>query len=175
MMTIPTLTFPLAAAAAGQVARQVGAAVALGTSFARSLTPGPAAATPGTTDAERVPGGFEPDVASALRRRQTDLQALDADTADLHRMLQTWCAEHHVRLDEPLVLRTDADQRLLVDNNHIDRSVIEEMLQAPSDLTARLRQLFAQAQNLHAPAGAAGERPEVRLVLDQEQAFWAVA
>ncbi len=175
MLNISMLAFPLATAAAAQVARQVGEAVELGTSFARLLGAGGAAAAAPTAEADGAPGGFEPDVAGGLRRRQTDLQALDADTAALQQVLRAWCSEHGVRLDEPIVIRTDADHRLLVDSNRFDRGAIEEMLQTPSELTAQLRQLFVRAQSLHAPEAAAAERAEVRLVLDHQQAFWAVA
>jgi hypothetical protein len=168
---------PLAATAAEQVARQVGEVVQFGASFARLLAAGAPVAADNAADADRVPEVFEPDVASALRRWQTDLQSLDADTAALHRLLLAQCAAHGVDLAEPLVIRADADQRLLVDNDHPDRSVIEEILLAHGDLASRLRQLFGQAESLHASQdtdGSSGPHP-VRLVVDQQHASWAAA
>jgi hypothetical protein len=175
-VNISAALFPLAATAAEHVVRQVGEVVQCGTTFARLLAAGAAGTAADAADAGQVPEVFEPDVASALRRRQTDLQALDAETAAVQRLLLAWCAAHGVPLEEPIVIRADADQRLLVDNARPDRSVIEEMLAAQSDLALRLRHLFAQAQSVHAaPDATAADRQEVRLVLEPQQAVWAVA
>ena len=74
------------------------------------------------------------------------------------------------------MLTTDANGRVLAADGHLDRGKIEQLLEANPALTAQLRELFQQVASLQASSGAGNGTPQIddmRLVLDQQQAFFA--
>jgi hypothetical protein len=177
-MTVSYAVLPLAAAAARSVVHQVGDTLRAGLSFADVLgshdntNPAPGQ-SPGTR--EQAAGSPPLTHESQSVRWRAAWQQIQLQTQSLQQVLVEQFADQGVDLSEPIVLTTDADGRVLAADGHLDRGKIEQLLEANPALTTRLRELFQQVANLQASSGAGGtpQLSDVRLVLDQGQAFFA--
>jgi hypothetical protein len=177
-MTVSFAVLPLAAAAARSVVHQVGDTLRAGLSFADVLsahdnTTPPPNQSPATK--EQAEGSPPLTNESQSVRWRAAWQQIQLQTQSLQQVLVEQFAAHGVDLSEPIVLTTDANGRVLAADGHLDRGKIEQLLEANPALTAQLRELFQQVASLQASSGAGGtpQIDDVRLVLDQRQAFFA--
>ncbi|MHB8969493.1 MAG: hypothetical protein ACYC3X_00695 [Pirellulaceae bacterium] len=176
-MTVSSILLPLAAATTRYVVGEVGDAVKAGMSFAselRATGTGLLAADESATKSADTVGAPPLTNESQLVRWRAAWQNIQLQTQSLQKVLVEQFAANGIDLSEPIVLSTDTDGRILAAQGHWDRSKIEQMLEANPQLTAQLRELFQQVASLQESTSADEAQPleDIRLVLDQQQAFF---